>query len=117
MSTAVRTVFEQSLRQSNRFLASPANCRRSFVRGRSKTTQCWKRLRQNHSTPPAIETARAALPCAAKHFGQSSSTQVLRRVFQMRTTTGESCTRAELSEFVLARDWNSPEEDAAWSNL
>jgi hypothetical protein len=24
---------------------------------------------------------------------------------------------AELSECVLARDWNSPEEDAAWSNL
>jgi hypothetical protein len=23
----------------------------------------------------------------------------------------------ELSESVLARDWNSPEEDAAWSNL
>ena len=24
---------------------------------------------------------------------------------------------AELSEFVLGRDWNSPKEDAAWSNL
>jgi hypothetical protein len=24
---------------------------------------------------------------------------------------------AELSESVLARDWSSPEEDAAWSNL
>jgi len=24
---------------------------------------------------------------------------------------------AELSESVLARDWNSPEEDAAWANL
>jgi hypothetical protein len=23
----------------------------------------------------------------------------------------------ELSESVLARDWDSPEEDAAWSNL
>jgi hypothetical protein len=23
----------------------------------------------------------------------------------------------ELSETVLGRDWNSPEEDAAWSNL
>jgi hypothetical protein len=23
----------------------------------------------------------------------------------------------ELSESVLARDWNSPEEEAAWSNL
>jgi hypothetical protein len=24
---------------------------------------------------------------------------------------------AELSESVLGRDWNSPEEDATWSNL
>jgi hypothetical protein len=24
---------------------------------------------------------------------------------------------AELSACVLGRDWNSPEEDAAWSNL
>ena len=24
---------------------------------------------------------------------------------------------AELSESVLGRDWNTPEEDAAWSNL
>jgi len=24
---------------------------------------------------------------------------------------------AELSESVLVRDWDSPEEDAAWSNL
>jgi hypothetical protein len=24
---------------------------------------------------------------------------------------------AELSESVLGRDWNSPQEDAAWSNL
>jgi hypothetical protein len=24
---------------------------------------------------------------------------------------------AELSECVLSRDWNSPEEDTAWSNL
>jgi hypothetical protein len=29
----------------------------------------------------------------------------------------EPFTGAELSESVLARDCNSPEEDAAWSNL
>jgi hypothetical protein len=29
----------------------------------------------------------------------------------------EAFNGAELSEFVLGRDWNSPEEDAAWSNL
>ena len=34
-------------------------------------------------------------------------------------TDGESeaFNGAELSEFVLGRDWNSPEEEAAWSNL
>jgi hypothetical protein len=29
----------------------------------------------------------------------------------------EAFNGAELSECVLASDWNSPEEDAAWSNL
>ena len=29
----------------------------------------------------------------------------------------ESFNGAELSESVFARDWNSPEEEAAWSNL
>jgi hypothetical protein len=29
----------------------------------------------------------------------------------------ESFNGAELSESVLARDWDSAEEDAAWSNL
>jgi hypothetical protein len=29
----------------------------------------------------------------------------------------EAFNGAELSESVLARDWNSPEEVAAWSNL
>jgi hypothetical protein len=34
-----------------------------------------------------------------------------------KTARDESFNGAELSESVLARDWNSPEEDAAWSNL
>jgi hypothetical protein len=29
----------------------------------------------------------------------------------------EAFNGAELSESVLARDWSSPEEEAAWSNL
>jgi hypothetical protein len=29
----------------------------------------------------------------------------------------EAFNGAELSESVLARDWNSPEEEAPWSNL
>jgi hypothetical protein len=32
-------------------------------------------------------------------------------------TEDERFNGAELSESVLGRDWNSPEEDAAWSNL
>jgi hypothetical protein len=29
----------------------------------------------------------------------------------------EAFNGTELSESILARDWNSPEEEAAWSNL
>ena len=32
-------------------------------------------------------------------------------------TRDEPFNGAELSESVLGRDWNSPEEDTAWSNL
>jgi hypothetical protein len=32
-------------------------------------------------------------------------------------TQEEPFNGAELSESVLGHDWNSPEEDAAWSNL
>jgi hypothetical protein len=34
-----------------------------------------------------------------------------------RNARDEAFNGAELSESVLALDWNSPEEDAAWSNL
>jgi hypothetical protein len=34
-----------------------------------------------------------------------------------KTARKESFNGAELSESVLARDWNSPEENAAWANL
>jgi adenylyl- and sulfurtransferase ThiI len=34
-----------------------------------------------------------------------------------RNARNEAFNGAELSESVLARDWNSTEEDAAWSNL
>jgi hypothetical protein len=34
-----------------------------------------------------------------------------------RNAHDESFNGAELSESVLARDWSSPEEEAAWSNL
>ena len=40
--------------------------------------------------------------------------------FALRLKNGaadEPFNGAALSESVLARDWNSPEEDAAWANL
>lgn len=43
---------------------------------------------------------------------QSSETADLNR-----SDENESFNGVELSESVLALDWNSPEEDAAWSNL
>ena len=33
------------------------------------------------------------------------------------STEDEAFNGAELSESVLGRDWNSPDEDATWSNL
>jgi hypothetical protein len=37
--------------------------------------------------------------------------------FAVRLRKTETFSGAGLSESVLARDWNSPEEDAAWANL
>jgi hypothetical protein len=34
-----------------------------------------------------------------------------------RNARDEAFNGAELSESILALDWNSPQEDAAWSNL
>ncbi len=36
---------------------------------------------------------------------------------RLRRNGDEPFNGPELSESVLARDWNSPEEDAAWANL
>jgi hypothetical protein len=38
-------------------------------------------------------------------------------VGEAASSAHEAFNGAELSESVLGRDWNSPEEDAAWSNL
>ena len=48
--------------------------------------------------------------------------ELQRRVYDFamrlkRNAGDEAFNGAELSEFVLALDWNSQEEDAAWSNL
>ena len=63
------------------------------------------------STRELIEKEIAALP-----------EELQRKVydFAMRLkqhARDESFNGAELSGSVLARDWSSPEEDAAWSNL
>jgi hypothetical protein len=41
----------------------------------------------------------------------------LRDAFEKERAAMNRFNGAELSESVLARDWNSPQEDAAWSNL
>ena len=38
-------------------------------------------------------------------------------VLLKKSAGAESFNGSDLSESVLARDWNSPEEDAAWANL
>lgn len=38
-------------------------------------------------------------------------------VFLRKKAQDETCNGAEISESVLARDWETPEEDAAWANL
>ena len=47
--------------------------------------------------------------------------QLQRKVYdfavRLRRTGDDPFNGAELSESVLSRDWNSPEEDAAWANL
>ncbi len=47
--------------------------------------------------------------------------QLQRKVYdfavRLRKSGDEPFNGAELSESVLARDWDSPEEDAAWANL
>jgi hypothetical protein len=63
------------------------------------------------STRELIEKEIAALP---------ESLQRKVYDFAVRLKKGandESFNGAELSESVLGRDWNSPEEDAAWANL
>jgi len=35
----------------------------------------------------------------------------------IQNSEGEAFNGAALSESVLGREWNSPEEDAAWANL
>ena len=47
--------------------------------------------------------------------------QLQRKVYdfavRLKNNRDEPINGAVLSESVLARDWNSPEEDAAWQNL
>jgi hypothetical protein len=60
------------------------------------------------STRELIDKEVASLP-------ESLQRKVYEFAVQLRKNEGFN--GAELSESVLARDWNLPEEDAAWSNL
>jgi hypothetical protein len=63
------------------------------------------------STRELIEKEIATLP-------ESLQRKVYDFAMQLKNNArDESFNGAELSESVLARDWNSPEEDAAWANL
>jgi hypothetical protein len=58
-----------------------------------------------------IEREIAALP-------ESLQRKVYDFAVLLKKNAGDgSFNGAELSESILARDWNSPEEDAAWANL
>jgi hypothetical protein len=63
------------------------------------------------STRELIEKEIATLP-------ESLQRQVYDFTLRLKKSRGdESFNGAESSESVLARDWNSPDEDAAWANL
>ena len=47
----------------------------------------------------------------------STREQIDKAVLSNESDEDSASNGAELSESVLGRDWNSPEEDAAWSNL
>ena len=63
------------------------------------------------STRELIDKEIAALP-------ENLQRKVYAFAMRLKKNAGdESFNGAELSESVLARDWNSLEEDAAWANL
>lgn len=63
------------------------------------------------STRELIEKEIATLP-------ESLQRKVYNFALRLKKNAAEeSLNGAELSESVLARDWNSPEEDTAWANL
>ena len=104
------------------------------------------RLRSHASTLVTKASPARTLPCRSTPFAPLSATSVSSavKIFRFaiseivftcndsfvsaqepsdkdRTSTdsaeNSAFNGAELSESVLAREWNSPEEDAAWSNL
>jgi hypothetical protein len=63
------------------------------------------------STRELIEKELAALPEPLQQKVYDFAVRL------RKTAREESFNGAGLSESVLAREWNSPEEDAAWANL
>lgn len=63
------------------------------------------------STRELIEQELAALPDALQR-------KVYEYALRLKNSEqGDGFNGVALSESVLTRDWNSPEEDAAWQNL
>ena len=50
-------------------------------------------------------------------LSESLQRKVYDFTLRLKKNADESFNGAELSESVLGRDWNSPEEDAGWENL
>ena len=65
-----------------------------------------------YSRTPAEKFKKMRLDMSDGLPGQSSETPASNDSEENIAFNG-----AELSESVLGRDWNCPEEDAAWSNL
>ena len=68
---------------------------------------------------PELRRELAQLPFTEKIRKAGELIQLSRKVKTDPSNDSEDSAfnGAELSESVLGRDWNSPEEDAAWSNL
>ena len=63
------------------------------------------------STQELISTEIAALPESLQREVYDFA------VFLRKKADDEALNGAALSESVLARDWDTPEEDSAWANL
>lgn len=81
---------------------------------RGKRDDCFMDTRESSRT--GMRRDRREGP-RGREGGQRSNQSRQKEVFSDDSDENTAFNGAELSESVLGRDWNSPEEDAAWSNL